>query len=72
MLGGWEVGGLRIVKTIRTSQSLTEIAFSTLSSTTEPCKRIVVETEVGSEEQERALRKSKVSSPFSFFYSLTK
>lgn len=66
--GRW--GGLRIVKTIRTSQSLMEIAFSTLSSTTEPYKRIVLETEVGSEEQERALRKSKVSSPFSFFLIL--
>lgn len=66
--GRW--GGLRIVKTIRTSQSLTEIAFSTLSSTTEPYKRIVLETEVGSDEQERALRKSKVSSPFSFFLIL--
>lgn len=32
-----------MVKTIRTSQNLMEIAFSTLSSVTEPYKRIVVE-----------------------------
>lgn len=58
------MGGLRIVKTIRTSQSLTDIVFSTLSSITESYKRTVVETEVGSKGQERVLRTSKVSSPF--------
>lgn len=57
------MGGLRIVKTIRTSQSLTDIIFSTLSSITESYKRTVVETEVALKGQERVLRTSKVSSP---------
>ena len=75
-LRGWEVGGLRIVKTVRTSQSLIDIVFSTLSSITESYKRIAVETEVGSKGQERVLRTCKVSSPlfflFGFFFSFFK
>ena len=54
------------MKTIRTSQSLIDIVFSTLSSITEPYKRIVVETEVGSKGRKRVLKMSEVSSPFFF------
>lgn len=58
------------MKTIRTSQSVIDIVFSTLSSITEPYKRIVVETEVGSKGRKRVLKMSEVSSPF--FFSLFK
>lgn len=55
------------MKTIRTSQSLIDIVFSTLSSITEPYKRIVVETEIGLKGRKRVLKVSEVSSPFFFF-----